>query len=67
MKSFLQIDEFEGFRAYTLDTLSRLSEAIAIADDILNGKLAQPVLESAARELAWSLRADRAAQAIAPH
>lgn len=66
MLSFLDIDEFEGFRAYALDTFARISEAVSIAEQVGAGTLSDEVLKPVAKELAWSLKSDRAAQSIAP-
>lgn len=66
MKSFLELTSFEGFRAYSLDTLGRLREAINVGEDVLAKRVPAAVLQPVFEELAWSIRFDRAAQRIAP-
>lgn len=66
MKAFLDPNSFEGFRAYSLDTLTRLDEAISLGEDVLAKRVPATVLPVVFEELAWSITSDRAARAIAP-
>ncbi|HEV2548911.1 MAG TPA: hypothetical protein VGU20_16335 [Stellaceae bacterium] len=56
---------FESFRAYSLDTIARLDEAISVADDVRVGRLPRQALEPVQAELAWSLSKDPMARDIA--
>lgn len=62
----MELDSFEGFRAYSLDTLGRLDEAISLGKDVLSGRVPGTVLPIVFKELKWSLSADDAALTIAP-
>src|SRR4051812_21641753 len=66
MKAFLDLEAFEGFRAYSLDTLARLNEAIALGEDVLLKRVPSTVLTVVFKELVWSLAADDVAKEIAP-
>lgn len=66
MLDFLREDAFEGFRAYSLDTVARLYEALALGNDIKQGKVPRPTFKSIEDELIWSLKGDDVLQAIAP-
>src|SRR5690349_15379660 len=66
MKAFLDLESFEGFRAYSLDTSARLDEAIVLGEDVLAKRVPATVLDVVFKELAWSISSDGAARAIAP-
>lgn len=49
---------FESFRAYSLDTIARLKEALELVDDVLGGHIPEAAIETALDELSWSLTQD---------
>jgi hypothetical protein len=65
MSAFLNDDSFEGFRAYSLDTLTRLRETYAVAEDIKLKRIKKPALRPVIDELLWSLENDSAARSLA--
>lgn len=66
MRAFLDRDSFEGFRAYSLDTIGRLRETKALVEDVLAKRVREPALLPLLAELKWSLKNDDAAKEIAP-
>ncbi len=58
MREMLVDQTFESFRAFSLDTIARLDEAHAVAEDVRREKLPRKAFEPAQNELAWSLRKD---------
>lgn len=65
MREFLDKSSFEGFRAYSLDTIGRLREARSLLDDILAKRVREPALQSVLDELVWSIENDQAARKLA--
>ena len=66
MRAFLDKNSFEGFRAYSLDTIGRLREADTLIEDILAKRVREPALQPVLDELIWSITNDDAASTIAP-
>lgn len=62
MREMLTDQSFESFRAYSLDTVARLAETIAVAEDIRRDRLPKRALEPVQAELAWSLGKDPVAK-----
>lgn len=65
MAAFLDDQSYEGFRAYSLDTLARLREAYAVAEDVKLNRVPKAALRPVVDELLWSLAGDDAATEIA--
>ncbi|TWI60483.1 hypothetical protein IQ16_07603 [Bradyrhizobium huanghuaihaiense] len=53
---------FESFRVYALDTLSRLSEALTLLDDVQRDRVPRETLEPVVEEVLWSLGRDPVAK-----
>lgn len=66
MQEFLEEKSFEGFRAYSLDTISRLKEARNLAIDVQQGRVPRPTLKPVEQELAWSIEGDLILNESAP-
>lgn len=66
MQEFLEEKSFEGFRAYSLDTIARLNEARALAIDVQQGRVPRPTLSPVDEELIWSLAGDDVLKENAP-
>ncbi|WP_316201260.1 MULTISPECIES: hypothetical protein [unclassified Bradyrhizobium] len=49
---------FESFRVYSLDTLSRLSEALALIADVQRGRIPRDALDPVFEEMLWSFEKD---------
>src|SRR5690606_35271289 len=58
---------FESFRALTMDTLSRLDEAMTLSSDVQRNMAPPKVLEPAVEEVRWSINRDPVAKKIAPN
>ncbi len=58
MRELLDEQSFESFRAYSLDTPSRLDEAIQVLEDIKSVKLPKKAFEPILSELIWSFESD---------
>jgi hypothetical protein len=58
MSEMLSPTSYESYRAYTLCTISRLREALAVIDDVKNGRVNPAALQPVVAELAWSLTRD---------
>lgn len=58
MRELLNPEAFESFRAMSLDTVSRLNEALRIIHDIQAERLPKRAFEPILAELIWSLRKD---------
>ena len=65
MYGFLDVESHEGFRAYCLDTLGRIREAISLAVDIKSGKVNRAALDVVLAEVVWSATTDNAARSCA--
>jgi hypothetical protein len=65
MREMLTDRTFESFRAYSLDSIARLDEAISVGEDIQRGRLPNPAIEPVYAELAWSLGRDPIAKEVA--
>jgi hypothetical protein len=61
------LDEFtyESFRVYSLDTLSRLDEALALLDDVQRGRIPRDALKPVFEEMLWSFDKDPIAARVA--
>lgn len=66
IRGYLDEDSFEGFRAYSLDTIARLREADELIGEILGKRVTSAALNPVLEELRWSLENDDAAQQLAP-
>lgn len=67
MRTFLDRESFEGFRAYSLDTIGRLKEAITLLQDILAKRVRESALAPVLNELIWSIENDDAAKQSQRH
>ena len=65
LSEMLTATTFESFRVYSLDTVSRLDEALSLIGDIQSERLPKVALEPVLAELHWSLSKDRVAQEAA--
>jgi hypothetical protein len=65
MREMLTDQSFESFRAYSLDSIARLDEALIVADDIRRDRLPKQAFEPVLSELAWSLATDPVAKDVA--
>ena len=65
MDEMLNPDSFESFRAFTLDSIARLDEAISLLYDVEQGRIPQKALDPIFAELLWSLEKDSVAQTLA--
>lgn len=61
----LEQTTFESFRVYSLDTIARLDEALALINDIVAKRVPEAALKAAIDELRWSLRRDPIAESLA--
>jgi hypothetical protein len=66
LSEMLTATTFESFRVYSLDTASRLEEALSLIGDIQSERLPKVAFEPVLAELHWSLNQDRVAQEAAP-
>jgi hypothetical protein len=64
MREMLTDQTFESFRAYTMDTISRLDETISIAEDVRLRRVPRAALDPVQDELSWSLNKDPVAEDI---
>jgi hypothetical protein len=58
------LDPLGYFRAYSLDTMARLTEAISVIEDVEAGRLPRQALDPVLREVEWSLDKDPVASHI---
>jgi hypothetical protein len=56
---------FESFRVYSLDTLSRLTEALRLIEDVQRDRIPRDTLEPVIDEVLWSLDKDPVAKSSA--
>lgn len=66
LKEILTDKSFESFRALTLDTTSRINEAIDLLHDIQEHRIPAQALEPIWDELKWSLNCDPVIKIVAP-
>lgn len=65
MREMLTDQSFESFRAFSLDTIARLDEAIIVANDVRQNRIPAQALEPVQAELGWSLMKDPMAKDVA--
>ncbi|WEZ84985.1 hypothetical protein P6U16_10975 [Rhizobium sp. 32-5/1] len=65
MSEMLTPTTFESFRVYSLDTNSRIFEALELLHDVRQERIPRQVLEPIVEELKWSLKKDPAARNLA--
>ncbi|NSZ06212.1 hypothetical protein G6M14_07555 [Agrobacterium tumefaciens] len=65
MSEMLTPTTFESFRVYSLDTTSRIFEALELLHDVRQERIPRQVLEPIIEELKWSLKKDPAARNLA--
>ncbi|WP_156332526.1 hypothetical protein [Rhodopseudomonas sp. AAP120] len=58
---------FESFRVYSLDTVSRLSEALALMRDVQLNRVPRASLKPVLEEVLWSFEKDPIAKSVAPN
>lgn len=58
MREMLSTTSFESFRVHSLDTCSRLAEALAVLDDIQLQRIPFSAFDPVSAELSWSLNRD---------
>src|SRR5437899_6692272 len=61
----LREHSFESFRVYSLDTLSRLKEALTFIDDVQRDRVPREALAPVIDEVLWSLGKDPIARSSA--
>lgn len=64
-RAFLDKESFEGFRAYSLDTMARLREAAELVEDVKAKRVKEAALKPVVAELCWSLIEDDVAESLA--